>query len=436
MGFGRRQIVLALCAVGTWLIANGARAQGTAPPSDASASAGQQEPMRMNMPMNTGWQFMQDGIVFAEFNHQGGPRGGNEFVAPNWWMGMATRETARGRLALTSMLSLDPATAGKAGYREIFQAGEALNGRPLIDRQHPHDLFMQLAAIWRVPINNSTGLTLAGAPVGEPALGPVAFMHRASAADNPTAPLGHHKFDSQHISFGVVTASVDHGPFVLEGSVFNGREPDENRWDCDFGPLDSFSGRLWYRPNGEWELQASSGHLKSPEALEPGNIVRSTASASWTRKNGAAISSVTAAYGRNDANHGPQNALFVEGSRHVDMNTIYGRFEALQVETALLQTDTVIDGPAANVTDPVLAFTVGGVRNILAWRGFEGGIGADVSFYGVPSALESMYSSHPVSFHVFFRLKPPAGAMGRMWNMRMSQPMAGHSMAMPVNHQP
>ena len=141
------------------------------------------------------------------------------------------------------MLSLDPATVGKDGYREIFQAGEALDGRPLIDRQHPHDLFMQLAAVWRMPVTASTGFTLAGGPAGEPALGPVAFMHRASAADNPTAPLGHHTFDSTHIAFGVVTAAVDHGPWVVEGSVFNGREPDENRWDFDFGRLDSFSGR-------------------------------------------------------------------------------------------------------------------------------------------------------------------------------------------------
>src|ERR1700676_591071 len=353
----------------------------------------QGQPDHAHMNMSPGWHFMQDAIVFAEFNHQGSPRGGNEFVAPNWWMGMASRGTPHGQFTFTSMLSLDPATVGKDGYREIFQAGEALNGRPLIDRQHPHDLFMQLAAVWRVPFNESTGFTLAGGRVGEPALGPVAFMHRASAADNPTAPLSHPTFDSQPIAFGVVTAAVDHGPFVIEGSVFNGREPDENRWDFDFGPLDSFSGRLWYRPNAEWEFQASSGHLKSPEALEPGNIVRSTASASWTRKNGAAISSVTAAYGRNETDHGPQNAFFVEGSRHVDMNTIYGRFEALQVETALLQTDTVIDGPAANVTDPVFAVTVGGVRDFLAWRGFEGGIGADVSFYGVPSALQLMYSS-------------------------------------------
>ena len=286
-----------------------------------------------------------------------------------------------------------------------------------------------------MPVSESTGFTLAGGPVGEPALGPVAFMHRASAADNPTAPLGHHTFDSTHIAFGVVTAAVDHGPCVIEGSLFNGREPDENRWDFDFGRLDSFSGRLWYRPNDEWELQASSGRLRSPEELEPGNIVRSTASASWTRRDGSAMSSVTLAYGRNDTDHGARQAFFVEGARHADMNTIYTRFEGLQVETALLQTDVVTEGPAADVKDPVFAFTVGGVRDILAWHGFEGGIGADVSFYGVPSALQQMYSSHPVSFHVFFRLRPPAGATGRMWNMRMSQPMAGHDTGMPMNHQ-
>jgi hypothetical protein len=236
-------------------------------------------------------------------------------------MGMASRETSRGRLTLTSMFSLDPATVGNDGYREIFQAGEALNGRPLIDRQHPHNLFMQLAAVWQVRVNESTGFTLAGAPIGEPALGPVAFMHRASAADNPTAPLGHHTFDSQHVSFGVITAAVDHGPVVIEGSVFNGREPDENRWEIDFAPLDSFSLRAWYRPDDEWEFQASSGRLKSPEALEPGTIVRSTVSGAWTRRNGASIASVTAGFGRNDTDHGARHAIFRSSSKDRAMRT-------------------------------------------------------------------------------------------------------------------
>jgi hypothetical protein len=419
MGLARRQIVPVLFSVGTFLMVNGVHAQGT---------PGQHDHTQMNMPMNDGWELMQDGIVFAEFNHQGGLRGGNEFVVPNWWMGMATRQLSRGQLTFTGMLSLDPATVGKAGYREIFQAGEALNGRPLIDRQHPHDLLMQLAAVWRMPVTESTGFTLAGGPAGEPALGPVAFMHRASAADNPTAPLGHHTFDSTHIAFGVVTAGIDRRPWVVEGSLFNGREPDENRWNLEFGRLDSFSGRIWYRPNDQWEFQASSGRLKDPEQLEPGNIVRSTASASWTRTNDRDICSVTAAFGRNNTEHGSRNAMVVEGSRHLGLNTFYGRFEAVQLETALLQTDTVIEGRSATLEDPVFAFTVGSVRDIVHWRGFEGGIGADVSVYGVPEALRSTYSPHPVSFHVFFRLRPPAGAMGRMWNMRMSQPISGHQM--------
>jgi len=110
------------------------------------------------------------------------------------------------------------------------------------------------------------------------------------------------------------------------------------------------------------------------------------------------------------------------------LNTVYTRFEAVQIETALLQTDVVVTGPEADVKDPVMAFTVGGVRDILSVRGFEGGLGADVTFYDVPDTLQPIYHPHPVSFHVFFRLRPPAGSMGRMWNMRMSQPMAGHQM--------
>jgi len=417
---GRRwRLVLLICVLG--LVSAEARGQSASPAAD-SATRGNHQHAGMDMTVG-GWTFMQDGILFAEFNRQGGPRGGREFVVPNWWMGMASRETSRGRLTVTSMFSLDPATVGTSGYRELFQAGEALDGRPLIDRQHPHDFFMQLGVVWRLPIGDSTGLTLVGAPSGEPALGPVAFMHRASAADNPTAPLGHHTFDSTHVAFGVVTAAVDRGRWVVEGSVFNGREPDEQRWDFDFGRLDSVSGRVWFRPTSEWELQVSSGRLVDPEELEPGhNIIRSTASASWTRRDGDAISSVTSAFGTNRTDHGTRSAFFVEGARHAGPNTLYGRFETVQVETALLQTDVAVEGAAADIRNTVMALTAGGVRDIVRWRGFEGGIGADVTFYAVPDALRPMYSNHPISFHVFFRLRPPAGTMGRMWNMRLSQP--------------
>jgi hypothetical protein len=371
---------------------------------------------------------MQDGIVFGMFNHQGGPRGGDEFRVPNRWMGMFARDVGKSKLTFITMLSLDPATVGKQGYREIFQVGEAFEGRPLIDRQHPHDLFMQLAAVWRTPLSDKTGLTLAGGPAGEPALGPVAFMHRASAAENPFAPLGHHTFDSTHIAFGVVTAAIDHGPWTAEASVFNGREPDEDRWDFDFGKLDSVAGRLWYKPSPQWEFQISSGRLVEPEELEHGNIVRTTASASWMRQEEPDFVAVTAAFGVNATSHGRRAAAFVEGTRRRSALSVYGRAEVLQVESELLRTGLVPNNDANN-NATVVALTAGAVRDVLKWRGAEGGFGAQVTFYATPESLRATHGAHPVSLQIFFRLRPPPGAMGRMWNMRMSQPMAGHDMS-------
>ena len=374
-----------------------------------------------------GWQFMQDGIVFAEFNRQGGPRGGKELAVPNWWMGMAARSAGKGMVTFTGMFSLEAATLRSDGYREIFQAGETFDGAPLTDHQHPHDFFAQLAAIWRIPIAGNTGFTIAGGPAGEPALGPVAFMHRPSAAENPFAPLSHHVFDSTHISFGVVTAAVDRGPWTVEGSVFNGREPDENRWNFDFGALDSLSGRVWFRPTDRWEFQVSTGHLKNPEQLEPGDIQRTTASGSWFNRDGDDYTGITVAYGVNAADQGRRQAVFGEITKHVGLNSLFARTELLQVETAVLRHDNLTPGDDDGRRDPVGAFTFGGVRDVLRRRGLEGGFGGAVTFYAVPDLLKSTHGEHPVSFQLFFRLRPPATeGMGRMWNMRMSQPMAGH----------
>jgi hypothetical protein len=391
----------------------------------AQTSAIAQPPTHEHMHMEEeGWQFMQDGVVFGMFNHQGGPRGGSQATAPNWWMGMVTRSLGSSRLTIDGMFSLDPATAGKSGYREIFQVGEALNGRPLIDRQHPHDFIMQLAAIWRTPLTSTTGLTVAGGPAGEPALGPVAFMHRASASEYPFATLSHHTFDSTHIAYGVATVAVDRGPWVIEGSLFNGREPDENRWDVDFGKLDSISGRIWYRPTDRWELQASTGHLVDPEELEPGNVQRTTASASWFTRDDDDFSAVTVGYGVNATEHGDRQAVFVEGTRRAGQSSLFGRLEVLQVETNVLLNDEVpFDHDSAALASPLGAFTVGGVRDLARWRGVEAGIGASVTLYAVPRQLEPTHGAHPVSFQLFLRIRPPVSSMGRMWNMRMSQPM-------------
>lgn len=377
---------------------------------------------------STGWQFMDDGAAFGVVNHQGGQRGTDEFRVPNWWMGVTSRPIGSSRLWFNTMISLEPATAGESGYGELFQVGEALHGRPLVDRQHPHDFVMQLAAVWRTPIGDTTSLTIAGGPAGEPALGPVAFMHRASCAEYPFATLSHHIFDSTHIAYGVVTAAIDRGPWMVEGSVFNGREPDEERWDFDFGALNSASVRVWFQPTDAWLFEASTGHLVDPEELEPGNIQRTTVAASWLKQSDSDFRAITIGYGVNAAEHGSRQAMFAEGTRHVGLNSIFFRVESLQVETNVLLTDTApANDREAERRDIVSQLTLGGVRDILRWRGFEGGFGAAVSFYAVPDALKPSYGSHPVSWQLYFRLRPPARG-GRMWNMTMARPMEGHTM--------
>ena len=229
-----RPVVVTILVV--WLLAGStpAHAQQPDPPAPAAPHdhAAAQRPA---------WHLMQDGVLFLTVNLQGGSRGGDELASQNWWMGMAQRPFARGTLSFNLMLSAEPLTVGRDGYREIFQAGEALDDIAVIDRQHPHDFLVQAAAVWRVPLARGYALTVAGAPVGEPALGPIAFMHRSSAAEQPTAPLAHHTMDSTHLAMGVLTAGIDRGPWEIETSLFRGREPDDDRWDLmDPGALDSW----------------------------------------------------------------------------------------------------------------------------------------------------------------------------------------------------
>lgn len=395
------------------------------PAPGAHAGHEQAAPGQMQMPGMamgpTGWHGMQDGVVYALYNRQGGPRGGDEFVVPNWWMGMAMREGARHQLSLNAMLSLDPGTVGKSGYREIFQAGEALDGKPLIDRQHPHDLFMQLAGAWRLTLSDNTALTLSGGPVGEPTLGPVAFMHRASASGLVLAPLGHHTFDSTHISFGVIAASVERGRWVVEGSVFNGREPDQDRWDFDFGPLDSVAGRVWFRPTEEWEFQVSSGRLREPEELTPGDATRTTFSASWLHPREDGLKAMTFGYGVNAAHGERRSGVFGEFTLERGANSVSTRVDVQQVETTTLLTGAIPEEGHEEPQATVAAITLGGARRLATWRGFEGALGAHLTFYGVPAVLQATHGERPISFQVFLRVRLPAGGMGRMWNMRMSQ---------------
>jgi hypothetical protein len=400
-------------------------------PAAADPHAGHQMPggQQMPMPPSGNWHVMQDGVVYGLFNRQGGPRGGRESVVPNWWMGMAMREAGRHQISLNGMFSLDAATVGKSGYRELFQVGEVLDGKPLIDHQHPHDLFMQLAAAWRIALPKDFAVTFSGGPAGEPTLGPIAFMHRPSASGLILAPLGHHTFDSTHISFGVVAAGIERGKWTIEGSVFNGREPDEHRWDFDFGRLDSYAARAWFRPTEEWGFQVSSGKLIEPEQLEEGNVIRTTASASWFRQGSQGLRAVTAGYGVNAAHGERRHGVFGEFTMERQPYSFSGRVDLQQVETSVLLTGEIPhdDDHEREPARRVAAVTFGGTRRLASWRGFEGDVGAHMTLYGVPDILKPTHGSRPVSFQLFFRLRLPTGGSERMWNMRMS---GIHQMAM------
>jgi hypothetical protein len=418
--FIREALVCAVAAAALAVVSpRTARAQ-----TDAGMPPGHDMSMHMTEPDRPSWHVMQDGELDLLGNWQGGPRGGREITAPNWWMGMASHAMAGGALTIDAMFSLDALTEGRDGYRELFQAGEVLDGRPLVDRQHPHDFFMQLGAAWRRPLGRETSLVLAGGPSGEPALGPVAFMHRASAAELPLAPLSHHTFDSTHVSFGVATAAIDRPRWSAEVSAFNGREPDDARWDFDLGRMDSVSARVWIRPGAGWTLQASTGHLVEPEALDPGDLQRTTVSASWIRPHGAGFDAAKFAYGANHLPGVSRHAILGELTRERRGIAVSARFEAVQVETALFAS-SVDEGPApvhGGSADWVQALTVAMSRGLARGHGVELAIGAAATIYGVPSALRPVHGRHPASAQIWLSLRRAGGATGRMWNMRMTDP--------------
>jgi hypothetical protein len=374
-----------------------------------------------------GWTAAVDGVLFATMNVQGGRRGETEFRSQNWLMATGSHQLGPGSFSATAMVSAEPLTSPGKGYSEIFQVGESYEGLQITDHQHPHDLFMQLSAGWSVPFGSRTRLTLAGGPVGEPALGPVPFMHRASSAENPTAPIAHHIFDSTHIASSVILGRIDYGKASLEGSVFHGRESDDVRYDLDFGAVDSWALRAWLRPTPSWDIQVSHGFLEEPEALEPGDQRRTSASASWSRHRATGFTAITAAVGRNRRQYSTVDSGLLEGTHKAGRWSAYGRFERTDVETEILLFPNIMHVPhPGELVDTVYAFTAGSVRDVATVRGVALGAGADVTFYRVPEILQNTHDSRPVSFHIFFRVAR-SDLSRRMWDMTMAEHAAGHS---------
>jgi hypothetical protein len=354
-----------------------------------------------------GWMVMLHGFVFVQYDQQSGPRGASQFGSLNWGMIMADRELAGGRLQLRFMPSLDPATVGKCGYPLLLQSGETCNGQPLVDRQHPHDLFMELAALYERPIARNLAWLLYAAPAGEPALGPVAFMHRPSAMDEPQAPLGHHWQDATHISFGVITLGLFTRQIRLEASAFNGHEPNEQRWDFDPISLNSYSGRLTVNPTRNWSFTAGYGKLDNPERADPPESVRRfVTSAMYGLELGSEGQwATTAIYGQNThAGESPSHSGLIESEAVLDgRNTVSGRAEYVQKSAHDLQLSAFPDEQRFNIA----SLSLGYIRELIRGRGATLGLGARGTVNLVPTALEPSYGSRtPVGGMVFLRLRP------------------------------
>lgn len=362
------------------------------------------------------WDVTAHGVAFAQYDEQGGPRGGQQFGSLNWAMVMASHALYGGRVQARTMLSLDALTVTPRGYPLLLQTGEVYDGQPLYDRQHPHDTFMELSALYERPATRALGVMLYAAPSGEPALGPVAFMHRPSAMDNPMAPISHHWQDATHVSFGVLSAGIFTHSLKLEGSLFNGREPDQNRFNFEPIRLDSYSGRLTYNPTANWSFTGGYGYLESPEALHPTESMhRVTASALHGMPLGADGQWASAVvYGANaHAGHALSQSLLVESEAVLDARrTLFGRAEWVQKSAEELVLDTPQYGFAPDDRFDVGAISLGYIHELTRFGPGTLGLGAMGTINVVPAALSPAYGSRtPTAASIFLRIRPFRSAM-------------------------
>lgn len=356
------------------------------------------------------WMFMGHGNIFLRYTSQdvfkNGTRGGDKLDAVDWFMFMGQRKAGRrGLFRFSSMLSLDNLFGGN-GYPLLFQTGESWENKPLVDRQHPHDLFSELSVAYTYGINKKTDVFLYAGYPGEPALGSVAFMHRISAMYNPDAPLSHHWNDGTHITFGVITGGIRVDKFKLDASVFTGREPNENRYDFDRPRFDSYSARLNYNPDSNWSFQISQGFIKSPEHVHPEeDVYRTTASAVYSRPlpNNRFLF-VTALWGLNHS-HADEHAALLEASWNIKHFTVYGRYEFVQKSAEELNLDEPDYGHSALFS--IHALTLGLCYDILENKVGRMAIGTQATVNEADEQLHALYGKHPFSAEVYLRFYPP-----------------------------
>jgi hypothetical protein len=360
-------------------------------------------PMPMLMTHFGHWNTMFMGVAFLASTQQSGPRGADKFYSPNWFMGSAEHRAGdRGAFQIDLMLSLDPATITNRSYPLLFQTGETAYGKLLVDAQHPHNFVMSLGFRYARQLGEDTTFDAYFAPVGDPALGPIAYPHRASAVELPQAPISHHLQDSTHIADEVVTVGITHKMLKIEASGFYGTEPGENRWIIQTGPINSWSTRLWFFPAKNWAAQISAGRIAHPEALEPGDQTRVTSSLEYTRALPGGSWSSTLAWGRthNTETRRNLNSYLVESVLPIKRKNI------ITARAELVDKDELFAG---RLTFRVGAYTLGYTRDIDLFRNVETGIGANFSAYSLPGAIKPYYGNHPAGANIFirFRLRRP-----------------------------
>lgn len=346
--------------------------------------------------MSGNWMLMAHGSASLQYTDHSGPRGDNHTYVTSMAMLTAEKQTNWGRIQFKSMLSLEPAM-DSAGYPNLFATGETSNGQPLVDRQHPHDLFMELAARLDVNVGNGS-LFLYGGPVGEPAIGPSAFMHRGSAKYNPEPPITHHWFDSTHITYGVVTLGYSASKWQIETSAFRGAEPDEARWNIETPKLDSWSVRATLTPTPHWSIQASFGQIKQPEATHPGEDEhRFTSSVHYSTGKLSAM----AAYSSKKRVPGETlTAWLGEVNWDLDQhNSLFGRVE--NVANDELFPDHL--DPLHDQTFRVTKVQAGYARQVPVGP-FELAMGGSLSAYAKPAALDIAYGIKPWGYTLFMRI--------------------------------
>jgi hypothetical protein len=350
------------------------------------------------------WMLMFHGFANGVYTRQGGRRGEDDVYGPNMFMGMASRKIGSGTFGARAMLSLEPATIGRNGYPELLQTGETGDGRTaLIDRQHPHDLFMELALSYSVPLGEeSSAFAYFGLP-GEPALGPPTFMHRFSGVDNPEAPITHHWLDSTHITFGVATVGYVWRQFKVDASAFTGREADEHRWDIERPRIDSYSARLSWNPTKRWAGQVSYGNIHSPEKLHPEtDVQRLTASLMHDHEWNELHCQTMLAWGRNINDPGRTlDAFLLESAlRFRESHTVFGRAESAQKDELF---------PEGHMNEGkrylVHKLSLGYIYDFPKWHSIRAGLGAMGGVHLLPRSLREFYGETPLSLSVFGRLK-------------------------------